>query len=136
MRCFAIRIVGKIMGRRSCLSSKNHARQRSNPPLSALGLRQRQVYAHPWRRDPARWDEPQTGVGQAGLVLVVSAICAAGYRAGKARDGSKRSAKRLVGRSAVGTAVGMAVADAQYALRVSPTGQTKGADRGRERIWL
>ena len=70
--------------------------------------RPRQVQTYPWRRDPARWDESQSGTRQAGLVLVVSEVCTGGYGAGRARDRSAEGEERLVGRSAADAAVGVA----------------------------
>ncbi len=60
-------------------------------------------------RDPIRWYEHQ-GVRHAELVLVVLAVCARGYGAGRAREGSERGQERLVGGSASGAAVGVAEA--------------------------
>jgi len=73
----------------------------------------------PWRRDPARWDEPQSGTRQAGQALVVSEICTEGYNVGRAREGGTRGQEGLVGRAATGAAVGMAEDQIALALRLT-----------------
>ena len=43
-----------------------------------------------------KWYESHSAVRRAGLVLVVSAICAGGYGAGRARARRPRGAERVV----------------------------------------
>jgi endonuclease YncB( thermonuclease family) len=49
-----------------------------------------------WRRDSAKWHESQSGTRQAGLVLVVSKVCARRYGAGRAREPSARGEERVM----------------------------------------
>ena len=64
-----------------------------------------------WINPPTDEGLPQSGTGQARLVLVVPEVCAGGYGAGRVRAGSARRQERLMGRSAASAAVGVAEED-------------------------
>jgi len=76
--------------------------ERCPPPDPRAG----QVWADAGWRVLTRWHSRQPCAGQRRLVLVVSEVCARGYRAGRAREGRTRSEERPVGWSAAGAAVG------------------------------
>jgi hypothetical protein len=66
------------------------------------------------------WHEPESGTRQRWLVLVVSEVCAEGYRAGRVGEGSARVEERLVGWSDSCTTVGMAEEEAKILVTELP----------------
>ena len=108
-----------------CIDSPSKCKTNALPLASPLGRKSRSrpmastSTSAPSLRYSARWDEPQSGTRQAGLVLVGSEVYAGGYGAGRARDRSTRSQDRFVGRSAAGAAVG--VVEEKKSLRMDLT---------------
>jgi hypothetical protein len=95
----------------------------------------RQVNTPHWRRDPARWDESQSGTRQARLVLVISELRAREYGIGRARDGSQKEQERHVGGSAAGAAVAMAMSTQRRSSRGARTnGRMNWCRRGFFRV--
>ncbi len=58
---------------------------------------QEQIWSHHWRCDLRGWSEPESGIGEGGVCVLVSEVCAGRYHPKEIRDRSKGGKKKDCG---------------------------------------